>query len=56
MESDHCLLAGLMLTPILLSELNTNCPTASSPGLDMFLGLSQDTCNTAHTIIRGNAH
>ena len=43
MERDHCLVAGLMLTPILLSELNTNCPTASSPGLDMFLSLTQDT-------------
>ena len=54
MERDHCLVAGLMLTPILLSELNTNCPTASRPGLDMFLSLTQDTC-TPHTIIRGNA-
>ena len=43
MESCHCLVAGLIFTPILLSELNTNCPTASSPGLDMFLSLTQDT-------------
>ena len=50
MERDHCLVAGLMFTPILLSELNTNWPTASSPGLDMFLSLTQDTCT------RSNAH
>ena len=49
MERDHCLVAGLMLTPILLSELNTNCPTASRPGLDMFLSLTQDTCTAHHT-------
>ena len=52
MESDHCLVAGLMLTPILLSELKTNCPTASRPGLDMFLSLTQDTCNTSHSSTR----
>ena len=43
MERDHCLVAGWMLTAILLSVLNTNCPTASRPGLDMFLSLTQET-------------
>ena len=48
MLRDHRLWAGAMSTPILLSPLNTNWPTASRPGSDMLRSLTHDTFKTLY--------
>ena len=43
MERVHLLSAGARVTETLRSVVNTNWPTASSPGEDRFRSVTQDT-------------